>query len=152
MDAPTVSGGVMRLLKAEDAVTVLDVGGDYIGARSIGGYAPLLRLPLSRLWYVVNPYRPWSDNQRRLVQVLNDILQVTHLDFGSLHLVCNPNLGPDTDAEAVLEGYRMLLRELEGQWACEMLVCEERFAAEIEERIDIPVFPIRRYLAYPWEE
>lgn len=152
MDAPTVSGGVMRLLKSEDAVTVLDVGGDYIGARSIGGYAPLLRLPVTQLWYIVNPYRPWSNSQQRLVQVLNDILQVSHLDFGSLHLICNPNLGPDTEAEAIVDGYRMLLRELEGQWPCEMLVCEERFVSELEAQFDIPLFPIRRYLAYPWEE
>lgn len=152
MDAPTVSGGVMRLLRSETAVTVLDVGGDYIGARSIGGYAPLLRLPLSCLWYVVNPYRPWSDSQQRLVQVLNDILQVTHLDFGSLHLVCNPNLGRDTDAQAVKDGYVMLTEELEGQWPCEMLVCPEPCAAETEQAVGVPVFPIRRYLAYPWEE
>lgn len=152
MDAPTVSGGVMRLLKDEDAVTVLDVGGDYIGARSIGGYAPLLRLAQSRLWYVVNPYRPWSGNQQRLVQVLNDILNSSHLDFGSMHLICNPNLGPDTTAEAVLEGYELLLRELEGQWTCEALVCREQYAAGIEAQLAIPLLPIRRYLAYPWEE
>ena len=152
MDAPTVSGGVMRLLKSEDAVTVLDVGGDYIGARSIGGYAPLLRLPITQLWYIVNPYRPWSDNQQRLVQVLNDILQVSHLDFGSLHLICNPNLGRDTDAQAVKDGYAMLLDELEGQWECEMLVCPEQYASETEKDIGVPLFPIRRFLAYPWEE
>ncbi len=152
MDAPTVSGGVMRLLKSEDAVTVLDVGGDYIGARSIGGYAPLLRLPQTQLWYIVNPYRPWSDSRQRLAMVLNDILQVSHLDFGSLHLSCNPNLGPDTDAKAVLAGYRMLLDELEGQWKCEMLICEERLLGEVESEIPVPIFPIKRYLAYPWED
>lgn len=152
MDAPTVNGGVMRMLRSEDALTVLDVGGDYIGARSIGGYAPLLRLPQTKLWYIVNPYRPWSGNQRRLVQVLNDILQVTHLDFDSLHLICNPNLGPGTDAYAVSEGYRLLQDELEGQWNCEMLVCEDHLTAEVESLVDLPIFPIRRYLAYPWEE
>ena len=152
MDAPTVSGGVMRLLKSEDAVTVLDVGGDYIGARSIGGYAPLLRLPITELWYIVNPYRPWSGNQQRLVQVLNDILQVSHLDFGSLHLICNPNLGKDTDVQAVKDGYAILLEELEGQWESEMLVCPKQYADELETEIEVPLFPITRYLAYPWEE
>ncbi len=152
MDAPTVSGGVMRLLKDENALTVLDVGGDYIGARSIGGYAPLLRLPQTKLWYVVNPYRPWSGNQRRLVQVLNDILQVSHLDFGSLHLICNPNLGPDTDIRTVLEGYEMLMTELEGQWECELVCCEEGLLPQAESKLTVPLFPLRRYLAYPWEE
>lgn len=42
MDAPTVVGGVNRLLKDEDCYVVMDVGGDHIGARAIGGYAPKL--------------------------------------------------------------------------------------------------------------
>ena len=37
MDAPTLTGGVGRLLRDPSAAAVLDVGGDYIGARSIGG-------------------------------------------------------------------------------------------------------------------
>lgn len=36
MDAPTLAGGVNRLLRDESVYTILDVGGDYIGARSIG--------------------------------------------------------------------------------------------------------------------
>ena len=52
MDAPTVSGGVMRLLRDQGACTVLDVGGDYIGARSIGGYAPLLERPETAVYYL----------------------------------------------------------------------------------------------------
>ena len=42
MDAPTLVGGVNRLLKDQDSIVIMDVGGDYIGARSIGGFAPRL--------------------------------------------------------------------------------------------------------------
>ena len=36
MDAPTLVGGVNPLLRDENAVVIMDVGGDHIGARSIG--------------------------------------------------------------------------------------------------------------------
>ena len=40
MDAPTVVGGVNRLLKDEDCYVVMDVGGDHIGARALAVDAP----------------------------------------------------------------------------------------------------------------
>lgn len=149
MDAPTVSGGVMRLLREQGARTVLDVGGDYIGARSIGGYAPLLNRPETAVYYVVNPYRPWSGTLERLDQVLTDILAVSHLRFENLLLAANPNLGEGTTAEDVLDGVRQLETLLEGHWPIRFVGVEESLLP-LSERLPYPVFPIRRYLTYPW--
>ena len=64
MDAPTLTGGVRQRLNDPHCCAVLDVGGDYIGARSIGGYAPLLNRDGTTVYYVINPFRPcrppWS--------------------------------------------------------------------------------------------
>ena len=150
MDAPTVSGGVMRLLRDEGAFTVLDVGGDYIGARSIGGYAPLLNRPETAVYYVVNPFRPWSGTLERLDQVLTDILTVSHLRFENLLLAANPNLGEETATEDVLEGVRKLEELLESRWPIRFVSAEERHLARLEDRLAYPLFPIRRYLTYPW--
>ena len=60
MDAPTLTGGVGRLLRDPSAAAVLDVGGDYIGARSIGGFAPQLNREDTAVCYLINPFRPWS--------------------------------------------------------------------------------------------
>lgn len=49
---------------------MLDVGGDYIGARSIGGYAPLLNRDGTTVYYVINPFRPWSATLEHIDQVL----------------------------------------------------------------------------------
>lgn len=150
MDAPTVSGGVMRLLRSEDAYTLLDVGGDYIGARSIGGYAPLLNRPETAVYYVVNPFRPWSGTLERLDAVLTDILTVSHLRFDRLLLAANPNLGEDTGPEEVLEGVRRLEELLDGRWEIRFVGVEEGRLAQMEGRLPYPLFPIRRYLTYPW--
>lgn len=150
MDAPTVSGGVMRLLRDESARTVLDVGGDYIGARSIGGYAPLLNRQDTAVYYVVNPYRPWSGTLERLDRVLTDILAVSHLRFENLLLAANPNLGEGTTAEDVLEGVRQLEALLEGRWPIRFVGAEESLLSAAEPRLPCPVFPVKRYLIYPW--
>jgi hypothetical protein len=151
MDAPTVSGGVNRLLRDPDALTVLDVGGDYIGARSIGGYAPLLNKPETAVYYVVNPYRPWSGTLEWIDRVLTEILAVSHLRFDRLELAVNPNLGEETRAEDVPEGVRRLEAMLEGRWPIRFVSVEERYAAYAEAELGYPILPLRRYLAYPWE-
>ena len=150
MDAPTVSGGVMRLLRDENAYTLLDVGGDYIGARSIGGYAPLLNRPETAVYYIVNPYRPWSDTLERLDAVLTDILTVSHLRFDKLFLAANPNLGEETRPEDIVEGVWRLEELLEGRWPIRFVGAEERHLSAVEDKVPYPLFPIRRYLTYPW--
>lgn len=54
-DAPTTTGGVQRLLRDDGCYTVLDVGGDHIGARAVGGYAPQLNRDSTRIWYLEEP-------------------------------------------------------------------------------------------------
>lgn len=150
MDAPTVSGGVMRLLRDEGACTVLDVGGDYIGARSIGGYAPLLDRPETAVYYLVNPYRPWSGTLERLDKVLTEILSVSHLRFRKLLLGANPNLGEETAAEDILEGVRQLEALLEDRWPICFVGAEESLVPAVEPLLPCPVFPVKRHLIYPW--
>ena len=53
----TLVGGVNLLLKDESCYVVMDVGGDYIGARSIGGYAPKINKEGTLVYYVLNAYR-----------------------------------------------------------------------------------------------
>lgn len=77
MDAPTLTGGVRQRLNDPHCCAVLDVGGDYIGARSIGGYAPLLNRDGTTVYYVINPFRPWSATLEHMIQVLGRTLGVS---------------------------------------------------------------------------
>ena len=122
-DAPTVGGGVMRSLKDADCYTVLDVGGDYIGARAIGGYAPLLN------------------------REDTEVLGMSHIRPERIRMVGNPNLGSTTTAEDVLEGYQRLTDMVERLDA----LCVTRPLCEaVKGSLPVPVFPIERYLEYPW--
>lgn len=150
MDAPTLVGGVGPMLRDEDSLVVLDVGGDYIGARSIGGFAPQLNRPSTAVFYVINAYRPWSDTIEHIDGTLGKILGVSHVKLDRLFLVANPNNGADTTLDEVVEGFHRtdaLVREyLPLSFAC----VREALAEEAAKALPIPVFPLRLALTYPW--
>lgn len=146
-DAPVVGGGVMRSLKDDGCCTVLDVGGDYIGARAIGGYAPLLNRENTAVLYILNPFRPWSTTAERAGLVLSEVLGVSHIRPQQVRIMGNPNLGSATTAEDVLEGYQRLMEMVE---RLDGLCVECSLYEAVREHIPVPVFPIERYLEYPW--
>ena len=150
-DTPTIGGGVMPLLRDSNCYTVLDVGGDYMGARAIGGYAPLLNRDDTAVWYVMNPYRPWTTSLERIDQVLSQILGVSHIQLAKLHMVANPNLGGGTSADEVVSGYEKLVEMIGEYKSVDLLCVTENLLSEVENRVTAPIFPLTRYLAYPWK-
>lgn len=150
MDAPTLVGGVGPLLRDDDAVTVLDVGGDHIGARSIGGFAPQLNQPSAAVFYIINTYRPWSDTVRHIDETLGKILGVSHVKLTQLALVANPNNGLATTLDEVVRGYHRT-DELVGEYLPLSFACvREDLADEAAARLPVPVFPLHLSLTYPW--
>lgn len=149
-DAPTVVGGVNRLLRDRDCYTVLDVGGDYIGARSIGGYAPLLNAPGTIVWYVINPYRPWSLDIDHIDKVLAETLGVSHVHLDKLRILGNPNLGPDTTAADVVKGAEKLTEMVGPYKPIDFFCAMDALTGELEGALPGPLFPIRLYLTYEW--
>lgn len=146
-DAPTVGGGVMQQLKDAESCTVLDVGGDYIGARAIGGYAPLLNREDTAILYIINPFRPWSTTVDRAGQVLSEVLWVSHIKPERIRFVGNPNFGAGTTVEDVVLGYERLTEMVE---TLDCLCVEQALYPEVRERVPVRVFPLQRYLEYPW--
>ena len=150
MDAPTAAGGVRTALRNEHIFTVLDVGGDYIGARAIGGYAPLLNGPNTVIYYVMNPFRPWSTSLARIDKVLGETLGVSHLQLESLRLVGNPNLGPETTAGHVRQGAYDLVELVGAYRGFDFFCVREDLYSQVRETFPFPLFPIRLHLTYPW--
>ena len=150
MDAPTLVGGVSPMLRDENSLVVLDVGGDHIGARSIGGFAPQLNRPSTAVFYVINAYRPWSDTIEHIDGTLGKILGMSHVNLAQLSLVANPNNGPSTTLDEVVDGYHKT-DSLVGEYLPLSFACaREELAGEAAKRLPIPVFPLRLALTYPW--
>ena len=138
MDAPTTVGGPDVYLRRADCRCVLDVGGDYIGAGETAVY------------YVINPYRPWSDTTVRIDTVLSDILSVTHLSLEDLRLVGNPNLGSSTTAEEFTAGCRMLAETVLPYRPIEFYCARAEIARSL--RAPGPLMELQLLFPYSWNE
>ena len=150
MDAPTLVGGVNRLLKDPDCYVILDVGGDYIGARSVGGYAPVINEDMTMVYYVLNSYRPWSYDIDHIDETLGKILGVSHIGLEKLHMINNPNNGLTTTPEEFLEGCRRMEEILAPYAKVEFACATESYYEHVKDALDMPVFPIHLYLTYEW--
>jgi len=150
MDAPTQVGGPSVLLRDSTCHTVLDVGGDYIGAGAVGMYAPLLRSEETAAFYVVNSFRPWSMELRHIDGVLGQVLGAAHLPLEHMTFIGNPNLGVRTTPEDVRAGLARLSETL-GPYVSISFACVSEMLWPMEEA-EIPLVPIRLYFTYPWEQ
>lgn len=149
MDAPTVTGGVMRLLRDPEAYVIMDVGGDYIGARSIGGYAPLLNAPSTVVYYIINSYRAWSMDIDHIDQVLGQVLGVSHIRLENIRLIANCNLGIHTNAEDVTRGTESVQQTVGAYKEIAFRCVWEKLLSEVT---DPEVWlPVKLFLTYPWE-
>lgn len=151
-DAPTVAGGTLRLLRDDSVYTVLDVGGDYIGARAIGGYAPSLNAPGTTVFYVINPFRPWSADIEHIDRVLGETLGVSHIRLDRITLLGNPNLGPDTTTEDFLSGVKQLEESVGPYKPVSFYTVRRPLYDGIRQKFNDPLYPIDLYLTYEWNQ
>lgn len=149
-DSPTLVGGVNRLLKDPDSYVILDVGGDYIGARSVGGYAPQINQDMTLVYYVLNSYRPWSYDIDHIDETLGKILGVSHIELGKLHMVNNPNNGLTTTAQEFLDGCRRMEEIISPYASLDYACVREDLYEAVKDSQEIPLFPIHLYLTYEW--
>lgn len=150
MDTPTLVGGVKRLLKDDNACVVLDVGGDYIGARAIGGFASELNKKGTAVYYVLNAFRPWSYDIDHIDKTLIDILGASRIQIEQLRLINNPNLGPDTKAEDFKEGCQLMADIVSPFMPIDFACVRKSIVDEIEGDVGLEVMPLQLYLTYPW--
>ena len=149
-DAPTVVGGVRELLNDSNSFVVMDVGGDDIGARSIGGFMMNVKKESLCVLYVLNYYRPFCRDMEHIDQFLAEILAVSRLSVDDIHLVDNPNAGISTTAAETIEGSKNMNELISDYKKIEMTCIREDLAEELESKISGDVMPVHLHLTYEW--
>ena len=144
-DAPTQVGGVVPLLLDENKAVILDVGGSDTGAKLIGGYAHLLQN--ADVWFVVNPYRPWSATTEHIDGTLSAILRASRLKMPRFLL--NPNLGGGTTLEEYLDGIRQGLELLSPYVAVEAAAVPAPLYEQAKAETALPLIPITSHISVP---
>jgi len=149
-DAPTMVGGVNLLLKDDNSYVVMDVGGDSIGARAIGGYAPKVNKDNTIAYYVLNAFRPWSTDIEHIDGTLSSILGVSHVQLGQIHMINNPNNGVSTTVEEVVEGYQKMKDMVSPYMELDFSCVKEELYEAVKSEIPGKLMPIHLYLTYEW--
>lgn len=147
-DAPTKVGGLVPLLLDARKAVILDVGGNDTGARLIGGYAHLLKD--ADVWFVVNPYRPWSSTTEHIDGTLSAILRASRLKMPRFLL--NPNLGADTTPEEFLAGVTQGLAMLSPYVTVEAAAVPAALYEQVRHQAALPLIPITSHISVPETE
>lgn len=147
MDAPTVAPAVIETLMDPNATVLLDIGGGAYGAHMIGQFSHILDREGTTVFYLVNPYRPWSGSRENIAETMRRVTSASRLT--KTCLVANPNLGLGTKTEDILAGMEKLRSLFPGQdfaFVCAL----EGAAKETETLVGAPVFPLRLYTLPEW--
>lgn len=149
-DAPTITGGVREHLADEKVIVVIDVGGDHLGSRLIGGFAPLLNREFTQNFFVINSYRPWSKNLVTIDGTMARVLGMAHIDLANVSIMSNPNVGITTTADEAVSGNEKVKDLIEEYFKVDYMCAREEICPEISGRVHILLLPIKLYLTYEW--
>ncbi len=150
MDAPTMVGGVNRLLRDDTCLVVMDVGGDHIGARAMGGFAGELNKAHTLVYYVLNAFRPWSTDIERIDQTLAAVLGASRVQLAHVRLINNPNLGTSTTIDDFIEGCQKMNAIVSPYKTIDFACVNESIYEEARQRVQFDLMSLHLYLTYPW--
>lgn len=151
VEIPSLPPQIQGVFGHDEGRVIFDVGGDDTGAAALGGYAPQFSVADKEFLMVVNPFRPRSESAEQIVEMYHAIARRARMAPDAL--ICNANLGDETQVEDVLQGLETV------QAAADILqigiacVCaKEALLPQLAERIVLPLFPVQRYLKPEWME
>jgi hypothetical protein len=150
-ELPILLPEVRGLLGRSDEVSVLDVGGDDVGARALGHLAPDFPAPGGyELWQVVNRLRPFTDTVAGCLRMRAQIEESARLAITGL--VVNNHLMDETTAEIITTGHEFA-RDVAraARLPMRLVVIASHLADAVDlAAFDAPVLLIDRRMTPPW--
>lgn len=106
LDTPVVPHGVIRLIRGDEFVNVFDIGGNEMGAITMGQFAEEIKKTDHVVFFIVNPFRILSTEELHVRAMIDKIKD--YGAFENFEFIANPNIGEYTDADTVSEGMETL--------------------------------------------
>lgn len=149
-DLPILTPAVAGMIRNPAPVTLLDAGGDDVGATVLSALADVLKDRPLRMLQVINPFRPFTETVEGCRQIRAEIEAAARLSVTGL--VGNANLIDETRVETIIEGHdfcRRLAAESDLPLECVTAPADLLPALPVDQ-LGCPVLPIHRQLAPPW--
>lgn len=148
VDLPVLPAEVQSVFDDPSFCAVLDVGGEEAGAAALGRYRSQLDRTGCALYYVVNVFRPFSEDEDQIVRQMERIARRAR--FMPTGLINNANLGPWTEPRHLLEGQAILERVSERTGIPIAAVAGEVRVLEALEGVCAPAISLNLMLKPEW--
>ena len=151
-DLPILSPAISGMIRRPSKLTLLDAGGDDVGATVLASLADSLKGKNIRMLQVINPFRPFTQTVEGCIKIKNEIERASKLTINGL--IGNSNLIDDTTAEHIYSGYDFVKGlSKESGLPIEFITVAAELLPEIDlKRFSCPVLPIERQLVPPWKK
>lgn len=151
-DLPILTPEVSGLIRKPSRITILDVGGDKVGATVLAALADALAGKKYRMLQVINPFRPFTDTLKGCIKMKDEIEKASRMTVNGI--IGNANLIDETTADIIYEGYDFVSEvSNETGLPLEFITVSSQLADEIDmKRFSCPVLKLHRQLVPPWRK
>ena len=149
-DLPILLPELRGLIERPDDVSILDVGGDNVGAVVLASLANAFARKSYEMYFVVNMHRPFTDTVDGVLRIMGEIEQASKLKISAL--VGNTHLMNESTVEHIIAGAKFTgeVSDASGLPVA-FISAEEKFIDGIKSNgCPYPLMPISRMLLPPW--
>lgn len=150
-DLPVLAPAVAGMIRKPSALTLLDVGGDDVGATVLSALSHVLKDMEVRVIQIINPFRPFTDTPEGCRKIRREIEAASRLKVNGL--IGNAHLMDETTPEEIYSGYEFARRVAEESGLpLEAITAASSLIPGLDmSRFDCPVMPLCRQMVPPWK-
>ncbi len=151
-DLPILSPMVAGMIRQPSELTLLDVGGDDVGATVLATLEDEFKDKSLNVLQVVNPLRPFTETIEGCLKIRAEIEKASRLTINGL--IGNANLIDETAPDHIYDGYDFVktLSDRSGLPIVFITVARPLLTLIDMRRFACPVLPIERQLVPPWQK
>jgi len=151
-DLPILTPAVAGLIRKPSMLTILDVGGDKVGATVLAALGDALDGKRYRMLQVINPLRPFTDTLKGCMKMKGEIEKASRMQVSGI--IGNANLIDETTVDIIYEGYDFVtMVSKESGLSLEFITVPSGLSDEIDiGRFSCPVLKLHRQLVPPWKK
>ncbi len=151
-DLPILSPMVAGMIRQPSELTLLDAGGDDVGATVLATLEDEFKDKSLNVLQVVNPLRPFTETIEGCLKIRAEIEKASRLTINGL--IGNANLIDETAPDHIYDGYDFVktLSDRSGLPIVFITVARPLLTLIDMRRFACPVLPIERQLVPPWQK
>lgn len=149
-DVPALPAGIMSIFIDPDRQTVVDLGGDPVGARVLGYYKPQIDHTPHDFWFLINRNRPENATKEKVIAYLQQTETASRQKVTGI--INSTHLGRETKSEDIMRG-DAFAAEIADNLGLPLIytIAERRFEDELKSLVKGSFFPMDLYMIKPWE-